>query len=211
MRELLPESGNAWIWVCSQGIKTALYLMQNMIQSSLLQLCMVNFPAGFCARSLCRTTCSSRFIFCRESFSKKTSTCTKPAGSCCLAALGRPSSCLPLCEGKHWRQEAEHHAPGQHIHPSTKSHQMLLAPLEPKSELSVPEDHLGEKSVTLLRHKVLQRRYMELCVPWARSALCCQPHGSVSAGRTALHRGVLEAAVCRGLDEAQGMVLSGLH
>lgn len=71
MRVLLPESGNARLRVCSQGTETAPCLMQNMIQSSLLQLHTVNFPAGFCARSLCRTTCSSRFIFCRGTFQKR--------------------------------------------------------------------------------------------------------------------------------------------
>jgi len=176
MRVLLPESGNARLWVCSWGIKTALCLIQNMIQPSLLQLCTINFPASFCAHSCCRTTCSSRLMFCKEVFSKKTSTWTKPAGSCCLEALGTPSSCPPMREGK---QEAEHQTTDQHIPPSTESRQMLLALLGPKSKLSVPEDHLGETSVMLLRQKCLQRRYAERCVPWTRSVLRCRPQGSV--------------------------------
>lgn len=63
-----------------------------------------------------------------------------------------------MCEGKHWQWEAECHTPDQYIPLSTKSHQMFLAPLGPKSKLSIPEDHLGEKSVMLLRQKCLQRR-----------------------------------------------------
>lgn len=120
--------------------------MENMIQSCLF------FPAGCCARSLCRATCSSGFMFSRESFPIK----DKHLHKAYRWMLSQ--ACPPMHEGQHWAWEAEHHTPDKPIPPSARNHWVLWDPPEPKSHISDPKEHLGEESVMLLQHKAQQGR-----------------------------------------------------
>lgn len=136
--------------------------------------------------ALCRATCSSRLVFCRESFSKETSTWTKPAGSCCRQLRADPAVCPPAREGKRWQWGAEHHTP---VSTSLPPLRVVDALGSPGAKLSVPEDYVGEKSAMLLRQKSPQRRTPELRVTRTRSVLLHQPLAPSLQGTSPAQRG----------------------